>query len=178
MSIKVACFAMSAPSHFRPTLAVASELVRAGATVRFWANMQFRAEVEAAGAEFADLFAPVALAEVDDRSIPVPSRWVTFAASQGARVAAEVLAWGAAVVVYYSFAVIGEVVGRRLTIPWVPVFAMHLIDAATMRHRTAAEPRVMTDPRCVTAAATLAQEFGMPEASPFCYFADPSPGCK
>ena len=175
MSTRVACFAMSAPSHFRPTLAVAKELVRAGATVRFWTDRQFCAEVEAAGAEFADLFSPVPLAEIDDTSIPVPSRWVTFAAAQGERVAAEALAWGAAVVVYDSFALVGEVVGRRLDLPWVPVFSMHLIDAATMRSRTAAEPRVRTDPRCLDAVDALGREFGIADASPFRYFADPSP---
>ncbi len=175
MGRRVACFAMSTAQKFHALKQVVSELVDAGAEVRFWTDAKFRPEVEAVGASFADLFDPVSLDEVDDVSRPIPSRYVTFAAERGAAIAEQVAIWGAEVVVYDSFTIIGEVVARRLGIPWVPVFSPHLIDSSVFRERVAKDPRVATDPRCAAAVEHLRDEFGVTNASRFSYFAQPSP---
>lgn len=175
MGRRVAVFAMSTAQKFNALKQVVEDLVKAGAEVRFWTDAVFREPVEAMGASFADLFDAVALADVDDASRPVPSRYVTFAAARAGAVATAAGEWGAELVIYDSFTVLGEAVGRRLGVPWVPVFSLHLVDSATLRREVAADPRVMTDPRCAAAVATLQRDFDMPEAMRFSYFADPSP---
>ncbi|HWV02759.1 MAG TPA: glycosyltransferase [Devosia sp.] len=175
MSTRVACFAMSMAQKFRALRQVGNELVSAGAEVRFWTDAAFRRDVQAIGASFVDLFDPVSFEEVDDASRPISSRNVTFAAERGAAVAEAAREWGADLVVYDSFTLIGEVVARRLGLPWVPVVSGHLMDSVTMRRRTSAEARTATDPRCTAAAVKLAREFGMTGASPFSYYADASP---
>ncbi|HVY51248.1 MAG TPA: hypothetical protein VHA07_06750, partial [Devosia sp.] len=175
MPRRVAMFAMSTAQKFNALRQVAEALLASGARVRFWTDARFGGEVEAMGASFVDLFDPLALEAVDDASRPVPSRYVTFAAARGAEVAAAAKAWGAELVVYDSFTVIGEAVARRIGVPWVPVISMHLIAGASMRQALSSDPRVMTDARCAAAVETLRREFGMSGATAFSYFADPSP---
>jgi UDP:flavonoid glycosyltransferase YjiC (YdhE family) len=175
MGRRIALAAMSMPQKFRSLHQVGIELVAAGAELRVWTDSRFKQEVEAMGAQFADIFDPLPLAAIDDASLPVPSRYVTFAAARATALSEAVGEWGAEVIVYDSFTVIGVAVGRRLGIPWVPVFSGHLIDGAAMRREVAGEPRVNTDPRCAAAIAQLADEFGMAGVTPFSYFAEPSP---
>ena len=175
MGRRIALFAMSTPQKFHALRQVAAELVVAGAEVCFWTDAKFEAEVRAIGAQFVDLFDPLSLASIDDASLPVPSRYVTFAAARAGAISDVVRESGADVVVYDSFTLVGEAVARRLGLPWVPVFSGHLIDGAAARRKVASEPRVMTDPRCATAVSALADDFGIVGVTPFSYFADPSP---
>lgn len=175
MGQRVALFTMSTPQKFRALRQVAIELVAAGAAVQFWTDAKFEAEVEAIGAQFVDLFDPLPMASIDDASLPIPSRYVTFAAARADGIADAIRKWGAEIVVHDSFTLIGQAVARRLAIPWVPVFSGHLIDGAEARRKVASESRVMTDARCAAAVAKLASDFGMAGVTPFSYFADPSP---
>lgn len=172
---RIACFAMSDRDHFGGLLLVITELVQAGGEVSVWTDRKFKAEVEAAGAAFADLFDGLSLDEVDDRSRPLPSRSVTFAAARAKDMAAAVAAWGAELVVYDSFALIGELVARQLQLPWIPVSAGHAIKGPDYRARLAVDPRVDIDERCWQAVGRLQEEFGLVNASPFSYVYDPSP---
>lgn len=172
---RVACIAMSDRTHFSSMLAVASELVRAGATVGFWTDAAFRTEVEAAGCEFCNLFDPVSVDEVDDASIPQPSRFVTFAAVCGVEIPERIGRWHPDLVVRAGFAYVGEVVAKRLDLPCVVLASGHADLGAEFRSRLAMDARVRTDPRCLAAVDHLRAEFGLADASPFSYVADPSP---
>jgi len=173
--IRVACMAMSDRTHFGAVLAVAEELIRAGATVAFWTDATFKNEVEAVGAEFVDLFDPVTVQDVDDTSSPQPSRFVTFAGECGAEVARAVKKWAPALIVRAGFAYVGEVVSRILSLPCVVVASGHADLGPRFRAQLVGNPRVRTDPRCLAAVGRLRSEFGLSDASPFSYVADPSP---
>ena len=175
MQRRIACFAMPDRTHFTSVLAVAGELVRAGGTVCVWSDQRFRVEIEAEGAQFADLFATAPLAEIDNHSIPRSARYVTFAGMRGAEVAAEVAAWQPDLVVSEAFAMISQVVAKRLALPWVKVMAGHAVVGATYRARLERDPKVAIGPRCHEAVARLRSEFGFPGATPFSYTSDPSP---
>ncbi len=166
---------MSTAQKFHALRQVVRELVRRGAEVRFWTDNKFRRDVEADGATFVDLFDPITLDAADDASRPVPSRYITFAALRAGDVAASAKAWGAELVVFDSFTVLGEAVARRLEIPWVPVSSAHLVDSEILRKRLADDPRVMTDPRCLAAVSTLQNDFMMTNVTRFSQFFDPSP---
>lgn len=175
MQQRVACFAMSDRSHFNRLLRVVVELVRAGAAVRVWTDRAFQPDLVAAGAEFADLFDPVPLAAVDDASRPASSRFVTFAAARGVEISTAVGGWRPDLIVHDSFALIGRVVAERLHLPLVTLLSGHAVDGPTFRTGLLTDPRVHTDPRCLAAVERLRSEFGLADASPFSYVADPSP---
>ena len=166
---------MSDRTHFGAVLAVAGELVRAGATVGFWTDAGFKTEVEAVGAEFVDLFDPVTVNDVDDASSPQPSRFVTFAGELGGSVTRAVREWRPQLIVRAGFAYIGEVVAKVLQLPCVVVGSGHADLGIDFRAQVASSARVRTDPRCLAAVERLRSEFGLSEASPFSYVADPSP---
>lgn len=175
MTRRVACFAMSDRDHFNGLLLVIAELARAGAEVCVWTDRRFKTEAEAVGARFVDLFDRLSLEQADDRSRPLPCRFVTFAAARAKDIAEDVAAWGADMVVYDSFALIGELVARQLHLPWVPVSAGHAIFGPEYRTRLTTDPRVDIDERCQNAVMRLRSEYDLADASPFSYVYDPSP---
>lgn len=166
---------MSFATHFNGVLAVAAELVRAGATVQVWTDKAFRPRIEAAGAEFADLFDPLTLTDVDNQSSRLGIRCVTFAGLRGADVAAAVAGFDPDLVLYDSFAVIGRAVAERLRIPYVIATPGHAVIGREFRAAMAADPVVVVADRCREAVARLRNEFGIADASPFSHVPDPSP---
>lgn len=166
---------MSDRNHFNGVLPVVAELVRAGAVVRFWTDKVFRSEVEAAGAEFADIFDPIPLESVDDQSRPLPSRFVTFAAVRGEALTDAARQWGASLVLHDGFALVGRLVGEGLGVPWVTILPLYGVRAAQARAQLAKDPRVNLDSRCEAAVEILRHRFGLVDASPHHYIGDPSP---
>jgi UDP:flavonoid glycosyltransferase YjiC (YdhE family) len=166
---------MTDGTHFGAVLAVAAELVRAGATVGFWTDTRFKTEVEAIGAEFFDLFDSVTVDDVDDASSPQPSRFVTFAGERGRSVTRSVREWRPQLIVRAGFAYVGEVVAKVLQLPCIVVDSGHADLGVDFRARLTSDARVRTDPRCLAAVERLHAEFGLSDASPFSYVADPSP---
>lgn len=156
-------------------MVVIEELAAAGALVRVWTDKAFRARIEAAGAEFVDLFDPVAVDDADSRSSPRGVRGVTFAADRGRAVAAQAAAFHPDLIVHDGFAFIGRVVAHLLELPRITVTAGHAVDAAAFRAALSSDPRVSVDERCWSAVARLRDDYGIADASPFSYVADPSP---
>lgn len=175
MPRQIACYAMSDRSHFEAMLPVVAELAGAGARIRFWTAAAFRAEVEAVGAEFADLFDPVSTDALDDTSRPLPARFVTFAGVRAEALAALARAWGADLVVGDGFALVARLVAQRLGVPWVTVVSGHVFVGPALRAALLADARVRTDPRCLAAVERLKTEYGLADASPASYVPDPSP---
>jgi hypothetical protein len=173
--MRIACFAMAFPSHFNGVMAATTELVQAGATVRVWTDKAFRAVIEAAGAQFADLFDPLTLADVDAESSRLGIRCVTFAGLRGGDVAAQATAFGADMVLYDSFALVGRAVAERLRVPYVILTPGHAVNGAKFRAAMEVDPAIVVGDRCWQAVARLREEFGITDASPFSHVPDPSP---
>ena len=135
-------FAPDALGHFAPLRAVIAGLADRGATVHVFTARAFAAEVEAAGGRFVDLFGPYPLEAADDESIPVVSRYVTYAAHYAEEVCARSRRLGVSLVVYDTFAVIGRVVANALGVPYVSVAAGHnMAPGPVHRGRQADPPR-------------------------------------
>lgn len=175
MVVRVACFAMSFADHFNGVMVAVEELVAVGAIVRVWTDTTFRSRIEAAGAEFADLYSQGTPDSADDKSTPRGARGVVFAAAYGDHFVREASTFGAQILLHDSFAFIGRFVAEQLDLPRVIVTAGHAVNAAAFRAALPTDPRAAIDPRCWAAVERLRTDYGMADVSPFSYVADRSP---
>jgi UDP:flavonoid glycosyltransferase YjiC (YdhE family) len=134
-----------------------------------------RAQSEAVGARFFDLFAKYPIDAVDGESIPLPSRHVSFAAAYAEPLIAELLALRPALIVYDSFVVVAPLVARQLGIPYVGMRAGHAQVPARAIEETRADPRVAISAACRAAVERLRTVYKMQDASPFSYLGGLSP---
>jgi MGT family glycosyltransferase len=167
-------FSMGEPGHFNRLRPLIAGLVRAGVPVNVFTHAGFRAAVESDGAAFSDLFAAGPLEDADDESMPVPCRFVTFAAERAEEVARRAAALEPALVVHDTFAVIGRVVARGLGLPHVNVCAGHAVVPERFLAELARDPRVRVAPRCHAAVEALRSRHGIADASPFSYVSSTS----
>lgn len=168
-------FVPDAAGHFGPTRAVIAGLAGHGADVHVFTAPRYRADVEAAGARFVDVFERYPVAAADDESLPVVSRWVTHAAHYGEEVMREVRELGASLVVYETFAVIGRAVACGLGLPYVNVTINHNLAPGPYIESLRRERPIVTSERCRRAVELLRDRFGMVDASPFSYIDGLSP---
>jgi MGT family glycosyltransferase len=171
----VVALCMPERGHVQRLLPIVEGLVARGESVHVLTDARFAAEVTASGGRFADLFARHPLAAADDASIPVPSRYVSFAGVFADAVAAEVAALAPSLVVYDTFAVVAPIVARRLGVPWVNLCAGHAVDPERARAALRRDPRVATSDACHAAVAKLRDAHGLPDADPFSYVDGLSP---
>jgi UDP:flavonoid glycosyltransferase YjiC (YdhE family) len=171
----VAVFAPEAAGHFRPLRAVIAGLADHGAQVHVFTAPRFAADVEAAGARFVDLYGRFSVAAADEESLPLVSRWVTFAAHYGEEVMREVQQLGASLVVNETFAVIGRAVACGLGLPYVNVATSHDLVPGPYIELLKREREIVTSERCRNAVEVLRDRFGMADASPFSYVDGISP---
>lgn len=171
----VAVFAPEAHGHFARMRGVIAGLAAQGAAVHVFTARRFAAEVREAGGRFEDLFGPHPLEAADDESMPVVSRYVTYAAHYAEAVVRDVAAIGPSLIVYDTFAVIARVVANALGLPAVNVSAGHNLAPGPAIEALEADPRVATSERCVRAVETLRERHGITDASPFSYVSGLSP---
>lgn len=168
-------FCMPGRGHFRRMWSVIAGLVEAGVPTHVFAEAQCAADVARAGARFVDLFEGRPLDAADARSIPIPSRYVSFAGHFGDAVARQAAALRPGLVVHDTFAVIGQVVAQHLAVPRVNVCAGHNAAPAPTLAALRDDPRVAIAPECHAAVRVLRDRHGIPDASPFSYVTALSP---
>jgi UDP:flavonoid glycosyltransferase YjiC (YdhE family) len=170
-----AVFAMPETGHFQRLRHLVADLARHGIDPHVFTDRRFEAEVRRAGGTFVDLFAAYPLEAADRESVPVPCRYVSFAAVYADAIAADIERLAPALVIYDTFAVVGHVVGRLLGLPYVNVCAGHNVDPGRVVAQLEADPRVSISPACQRAVGTLRERYGLSDASPFSYVSGLSP---
>lgn len=165
--------AMSDANHFRRIRPVVARTVAAGARATVFTDRAFAPLVEQAGAEFRDLLAGRPDAVEDDSSLPVPARFVTFAARHGPAICDEVAACSPGAVVHTAFSVIGRVVAESLGVPRVLVCSGHNVLASRLAE--IGLPPIAPSEACLAAVETLHDRFGIADASPLSYVSPASP---
>ncbi|MFN8640990.1 MAG: glycosyltransferase [Candidatus Binatia bacterium] len=168
-------FCMPGRGHFRRLVPVIAGLVEAGVPTHVFTDSGFAADVIGAGAHFVDLFAGRPLAAADAQSIPIPSRYVSFAGHYGDAVARAAAALRPGLVLHDTFAVIGQVVANHLGVPRVNVCAGHNAAPAPTLAALRVDPRVAIAPACHAAVRALRERHGIADASPFSYVTALSP---
>lgn len=156
-------------NHFTLLESLIAGVAAEGATVYVLGDRQNAVRIERAGATFVDLYGRYSLDEADDESVPLPSRFVTYAARYADDVSAEVAALAPDVIVHDVFAVIGRVVASELGVPRVVVFPGHDLDPRRFVADLEREFQASSSRRCRDAVETLRTRYGLEDASPFSY---------
>ena len=166
---------MPEQGHVSRLLPVIEGLSARGVVVHVMTDARFRPVVERHGGRFFDLFGRFPIEAADPTSIPVPSRYVTFAATYFDPLLEIVASLEPRMIVYDTFAVIGPILGRRLAIPYVNCCAGHASVPSRRIAATRASPQTSTSPACRAAVRLLQERHGLEQASPFSFFDGLSP---
>jgi MGT family glycosyltransferase len=164
-----AFFAMPQEGHFHTLLPLISGLARQGIAAHVFTDRRFQAHVERAGGTFEDLFARYPIERADGESVPAPCRYVSFAGRYAEDVLRDLEEIRPSLVVYDAHAVIGYVVGAHLGIPYVGVCPAHNASPARLPALMSTLPEIHVSDSCTRAVETLADRYGLDDASPFSF---------
>lgn len=166
---------MSDLGHLQRQLSVVESLTARGRRAYVLTDPRFEAQVKQAGGILIDLYEGRPLEAADATSIPVPSRYVTFAACYLESLVRQLTPLRPALVIYDSFAVVAPLLARSLGVPAVSICSGHA--ALFERHlaRLQVDPRVRTSLACLEAVRRLRDDYGLATASPFSYLDNLSP---
>jgi UDP:flavonoid glycosyltransferase YjiC (YdhE family) len=170
----VVAFCMPEDGHFVLLAPVLADLAERGVTVHVLTHARFAARVAEIGGRFVDLFARYPLDTLGDDSVPVPCRFVTYAARYAERIADDVRALGPSAVIYETFSVVGRVAAILLGLPYLNVTPGHALSPAAYRRELEADPRVAVSAVCERAVDELRAR-GITDATPFAYVTGKSP---
>jgi len=171
----VAVFCMPENGHFQRMLSVIHGLTQRGMVVHVYTHADFAPLVAQWGGVFHDLFSQYSLQRADDESIPVPCRYVTFAAAYGREILRDVARINPSVIIHESFAVVGRLVAEQLGVPRVNICTGHNLLPEYYLAELRQYRRAKIADRCWNAARELRDSFGMADASPFLYLWGHSP---
>ncbi|HEY8266496.1 MAG TPA: glycosyltransferase [Steroidobacteraceae bacterium] len=171
----IAMFCMPEDGHFKPLRPLISGLAESGFAVHVFTHRRYGTDVRRAGGILVDLFARYPLDRADSESIPIPCRYVSFAAAYAEEVLEELKRLRTVLVVYETFAVIARLAARLLGVPYVNVSPCHNLDPARYLPMLRADPRVAISEGCQRAVETLRERYGVGDASPFDYLTGLSP---
>jgi MGT family glycosyltransferase len=175
MQKTIALICIPARGHVQRALLVTRGLVAAGAKVHAFSGTEFGQDFLREGAVFHDLHAGRPLDAADNSSMPVPSRFVTFAAVYGKSLAEEVAKCRPDLLIHGTFAVAALVVGQCLGIPRVALCTGHNLSPRVALGQLEGDPRIKSSAACHAAVALLRDKYGIANASPFSYFDSLSP---
>jgi len=170
----IVAFSDPTSGTFRCMLPTLSALASAGHDVHLFGHASQKAWTERAGVHFVDMYGRHSLDAADDITVPVISRYVTFAAVYAEAVTTEVAALGPDVIVYETFAVIAPLVARRLGVPYVNVVPNPLTIPSVKPVFEQFPGKVISD-ACKDAVARLRNEHGITNAHPFLWLDGVSP---
>src|SRR5262249_25150489 len=165
----IVIFCMAETGHFKQLRPLISDLAQWGFAVYVFTHRLFGPDVERAGGTLVDLFGKYSLERADSESIPIPCRYVSFAAAYAEEILKELKRIRPALILYETFAVIGRLAAQLLGIPFVNVSAGHNVDPARYLPILHADPRVVISESCHHAVATLRERYKLIDASPFSY---------
>jgi UDP:flavonoid glycosyltransferase YjiC (YdhE family) len=171
----IAFFVMRGASHVNPLRPLISGVAGRGITSYVFTDRRHRVDVERAGGTFVDLFAAYPLERADDESLPVPCRFVSFAARYAEDVLRDLEEMRPSLVVYDTHAVIGRVVGAALGVPYVAVCSGHNASPDRLPLLTSTVASIRISASCRRAVGTLRDRWGVDDASPFSFVSGLSP---
>jgi MGT family glycosyltransferase len=172
---RIVLLCIPARGHVQRALLVTRGLVAEGAQVHAFCGGEFGEDFRREGAEFHDLYDGRPLDSADSTSMPIPSRFVTFAAVHGESLAREVAQCRPDLLIHGTFAVAALVVSKILGIPRVALCTGHNLSPRVALAQLENDPRVNISAACLDAVTVLRNRYGITSASPFSYLDSLSP---
>ncbi len=165
-------FCMPEFGHLQRLLPLIECLHAAAVETHVFSDQRFGGAIRASGGIFHDLFRQRPLDAADDRSRPIPCRYVSFAAHFAGSVSAEVAALAPDLIIHDAFAVIARPIAGRLQWPRINICPGHNMLPGPAIAALQSDPRVQLDDRCRRAVETLRDHYGLEDASPFSYMGE------
>lgn len=165
---RAAVFCMELPGHFDRLRPIVEGLSARGVDVHVFTHARFAEQLHEA--TFVDVFEG---RDVDTTTVPRGSRWVTFAGEHADGIIDDVRRLGATLIVHDAFALIGRVVAKALGLPSVSLCAGHNVSAASRDTIVEHFPDAVLTQRGEAAFRVLRERYGIADAGPYCYLADP-----
>lgn len=162
--------------HFQGLRSIIQHLAGSGFRVVALTHSDYATQVKEAGGEFLDLFSLASVNSADASSIPIPCRYVSYAACFADLVASELKKINASLVVADAFAVVGAVAARELQIPYVTVCVGHNMNPRRhLRLLQSDDRRLSISDSCHQAVEVLRNKYGIKNASVFSFVTTLSP---
>ncbi len=171
----IVCFSTLESGHMRRLLVVLEGLMGRGRDAYVFSPSAFRPEIEASGAAFVDLFAGRSLDSFDSTSMPIPIRYVTFAATCADDLVQKVRELDPDIILYSTFALFAPIVARALGVASINLCVGHAYTPARAVAVGKGNPRQTTSDAAWAAVKTLREQYGVEGASPFSYGDNVSP---
>ena len=121
----IIAFAMPLDGHFAALRPVLRDLAESGSEVLLMSHARFADETTSLGVQFYDLFGAFPLEQVDPAAGAKTLRYGSFAAHYIDEILPLVRELAPQLIIYESYALIGQVVGRLLGLPYVAVLTQH-----------------------------------------------------
>lgn len=175
MTPRVAVFCTPEPAHFQVLRPLIAGLVQRGVDVRVYSAREYGDKVREGGAEFVDLFGKYPIDVADSTSVPIPCRYVSYAAHYARDIVEELKRFQPTLIICETFSVIGRVAARILDVPWVNVSPGHNLNPSGYRQQLEANPLLKISEDCHRAVARLRRDKWVSDATPASYVTSSSP---
>ena len=167
LSVAVVC--MPWEGHFQRLRPIIAGLSHRGIVVNVFTDPSFAPAIGRAGGVFHDLFGRYPIDAADNKTIPVPCRYVTHAAKFGETITRDIAATSPSLVIHDVFAIVARAVASRLGVPRVSVCSGHNVVPERFIEMMRHNPYVRLSPECLRAVDELRDAWGIEDASPFSY---------
>lgn len=157
---------MGYAGHLRRMVPVLQGLVEAGAQVHLFSSLTSREVVERLGVHHHDLFADGSPDQSDPDTWPRSMRSLAFAADHGEAIARRAAALAPDLILYDSFACLGEAMARRFGIPSVSLSSGHNRPRAASAEHVRQMGEQHLSPRALESMLVLRERYGLHAEKP------------
>lgn len=149
---------MPATGHVQRTIPVIHEFIKRQYNVLVYAHLKHRQLIENAGGKFVDLFTMCPVDVADSESIPIPIRFVSYAAYYYEVIKEMIADIDPALIIYDSFSVVAQLVAIDLNIPYINICSGHNRSPDILRQDFANRPGKIISRSCEAAIECFNQE--------------------
>jgi MGT family glycosyltransferase len=167
----IVAICMRSSTHLQLMMPAMDRLMARGFKLHVMTHPKNRQAVESCGAEFFDLFSRYPIDAADATSIPLPTRYVSFAAAYAEDLACTVAAIDPAFIFYETSSVVAPVVGRILGLPYINLLTNHAPVSGRLAAELVKAPGLAISPQCKEAVRHLRESHGIAIENPF-FFAE------
>lgn len=166
---------MLGTGHVQRILPVVHEFCKRHYNVPVLAHLTHQKMIENAGGNFIDLFTICPIDAADDKSIPVPIRYVSYAAYYYEIIKEMVATIDPVLIIYDSFTVVAPLIAIELDILYINICSGHNRPADVIRQNISCRPGMNISRSCEVAIQRFNQKYKHVELDPYSFASTQSP---